>query len=571
MLLFAVRSPAKWAVCPRVLGPAGSLTATIDCELILRRSILLLLALDAGLLAYQAWHLGLTADEPSHFAAAQQYWLGNDVLEPSDTPPLMRILCGWIPVAISAPVDRTSDAWIHHDAYGIGAETLGKLDAARSRQILFFTRLPFLVFPLGIVWLVWRWAREMWTDGIALALAACAVFEPTILGHGALIKSDVAAAFGALLFGYTAWRYWQEPVGRTLRWMIGAILIAMLTKFNLLVLVPIGMVLVLLRGPRRVYALVIPVAVYITILGAYQFRMARVGAEELKLFGPSGVPLVLQSSNLIRELPWPKQFVRGVLYISGAIHSGAFRGWMLGHRIEGGALGYYPLAWAIKTPIPLQLLLIAGVIARVRIRKAPPADWFVWGSAALYFGTAVFSNYHIGIRHMLPAIPFCILAGGFALDALRPRWPAAALLAWLALASLWVFPNGISYFNEWIGGSSNGWRYLADSNVDWGQNLPELGEWARRNPGHRTALYVFGLDEPSHYLPHGTFAKPPVPISPDAGLPRRFEPGPGVYAVSANMLDGIIFARGWEDYLAAFRDRRPIARAGYSIFLYEAH
>ena len=96
----------------------------------MHRSILLLCALDAALLAYPAWHLDVTADEPSHFAAAQQYWLGNDVLEPSDTPPLMRILCGWIPVAMSAPVDRTSHAWIHRDAYGIGAETLGKPDAA---------------------------------------------------------------------------------------------------------------------------------------------------------------------------------------------------------------------------------------------------------------------------------------------------------------------------------------------------------------------------------------------------------------------------------------------------------
>jgi 4-amino-4-deoxy-L-arabinose transferase-like glycosyltransferase len=537
--------------------------------LILRRSIVLLLVLDAALLAYEAWHLGLTADEPSHFAAAQQYWLGNDVLEPSDTPPLMRILCGWIPVAMSAPVDRQSRAWAERDAYGIGAETLGRLDAARSRRILFLTRLPFLIFPLGIVWLVWRWARELWNETVGLILAACAVFEPTILGHGALIKSDVAAAFGALLFAYTAWRYWREPSPRS-RWrLIASLLIAMLTKFNLLVLVPIAIVLVLVRGPRRIYALAIPAAVYLTIIAAYQFRVARIGPEELKRFGPSGVPAMFQSSNLVTGLPWPRHFVHGVLYISGAIHNGAFRGWMLGHRIEGRALGYYPLAWAIKTPIALQILLLAGIFERLRFRKRHHAELFVWGSAALYLGSAMFSNYHIGIRHVLPAIPFLILAGGFALDRWRLRWPAAVLLAWLLIASIYVFPNGISYFNEWIGGSANGWRYLVDSNVDWGQNLPDVGEWTRRNPGRPVALYVFGLDEPNHYLPRGTFLKPPVPFSPDSGLPRRFEPAPGVYAVSANMLDGIVFARGWEDYLETFRRRTPIGRAGYSIFLYE--
>jgi hypothetical protein len=153
--------------------------------------------------------------------------------------------------------------------------------------------------------------------------------------------------------------------------------------------------------------------------------------------------------------------VRGVLYISGAIHNGNFRGWMLGHRIQGHALGYYPLAWAIKTPIALQLLLLAGFTALIlglRRRQANAADAFIWWSPAFYFSTAMFSNYHIAIRQVLPAIPFFIPAGGFALDRWRSRWLIAGLVGWLMISSLWVYPQGISYFNEWIGGPSNGWR-----------------------------------------------------------------------------------------------------------------
>jgi hypothetical protein len=532
----------------------------------------LVLGLAAGLLAYQAWHLGLTADEPSHLAAAQQYWLGNDVLEPSDTPPLMRIVSGWIPVLLRAPVNHGTNAWATRDAYGIGAETLDSLHAAGARRLLFLMRLPFSIFPLGIVLLVWMWARELWGEWIALVLAACAVLEPTILGHGALIKSDVAAAFGALLFAYAAWRYWMRPAASRMWWMIAALLVALLAKFNLLALVPVAMVLVLIKGPRRVGALAVPVAVYVAIMASYEFRMRRIGREELDLFAPAGVPDILRTSNLVTELPWPKQFVRGVLYIAGAINNGSFRGWMLGHRIEDRALGYYPLALAIKMPIALQALLLAGLAAlvvRIRRREANAADAFVWGSAAFYLGSAMFSNYHIGIRHVLPAIPFLILGGGFALERWRSRWAIAVLPGWLAVCSLWVYPQGISYFNEWIGGPSNGWRYLADSNVDWGQNYPELSEWLRRHPGARVRLYVFGLDSPNRYLPAGSWDIVPFPGSTDSTLPRRLVPTPGFYAVSANALDGITYARGWEDYLATFRDRRPIGRAGYSIFIYE--
>src|SRR5215475_1100034 len=113
----------------------------------------------------------MTADEPSHLAAAQQYWLGNDVLDPSDTPPLMRMISGWVPVLLDAPVDRRSRDWSERNAYGIGARTIHALDASRAKRLLFFTRVQFLVFPLVIVLLVWVWEKQLWGSTVALVLA----------------------------------------------------------------------------------------------------------------------------------------------------------------------------------------------------------------------------------------------------------------------------------------------------------------------------------------------------------------------------------------------------------------
>ena len=74
----------------------------------------------------------------------------------------------------------------------------------------------------------------------------------------------------------------------------------------------------------------------------------------------------------------------------------------------------------------------------------------------MIFGPAVFSNLHIGFRHVLPALPFLILAGGFALlrwrEARATRIAVAVGLVWLLAASAYIYPQGISYFNEWIGG-----------------------------------------------------------------------------------------------------------------------
>ena len=201
------------------------------------------------------------------------------------------------------------------------------------------------------------------------------------------------------------------------------------------------------------------------------------------------------------------------------------------------------------------------------------ADLLIWAPAAFFFASAALSNFHIGFRHVLPALPFFILGGGFALARWTGRRAARILialsLALLVASSLRVYPHGISYFNEWIGGPAEGWRYLADSNVDWGQNLPDLGAYLRRNRIQRAKTFIFGFDNPFHYLKPGSMDPQTLPAPDNPALERRYQPQPGHYAVSVNFLTGFLFPRGYEDYLACFRRRLPDARVGYSILIYD--
>src|SRR5689334_12683774 len=100
------------------------------------------------------------------FAAGYAYWTGHDVLDPPDTPPATRILYGWVPIVYGAmPLERTK-AWPDKDAYSIGNEILAQPGASR---LLFYSRLPFVIFPLLLVLLMWTWGRELF--GAAKALA----------------------------------------------------------------------------------------------------------------------------------------------------------------------------------------------------------------------------------------------------------------------------------------------------------------------------------------------------------------------------------------------------------------
>ena len=78
-----------------------------------------------------------------------------------------------------------------------------------------------------------------------------------------------------------------------------------------------------------------------------------------------------------------------------------------------------------------------------------------------------------------------------------------------------VHPNYLAYFNEAAGGPSRGWRWLVDSNIDWGQDLPLLAKWQREHPDRPVHLKYFGTVEPELYVDVKPLSPPTWPASPD--------------------------------------------------------
>ena len=79
------------------------------------------------------------------------------------------------------------------------------------------------------------------------------------------------------------------------------------------------------------------------------------------------------------------------------------------------------------------------------------------------------------------------------------RWVVIALCAWYGGSVLRVHPHYLGYFNELAGGPSGGWRYLVDSNLDWGQDLKALKRWMDDHGVARVKLSYFGAADPDYY------------------------------------------------------------------------
>jgi len=186
-----------------------------------------------------------------------------------------------------------------------------------------------------------------------------------------------------------------------------------------------------------------------------------------------------------------------------------------------------------------------------------------------FMAFAIATPLNIGLRHLLPIYPFCILLAAAAATALFSSGRGRAVLA--VAAALWVlefgraYPHNLVFFNQLVGGPANGHHYLVDSNLDWGQDLKGLKVWMDDQGVDQVALAYFGTADPAYY---GIRYTPLPDTGLFAGGPMVTPRLPGWFAVSGTVLSGAYGDARSRAFYQPLRDRQPSATIGYSIHLY---
>jgi hypothetical protein len=174
------------------------------------------------------------------------------------------------------------------------------------------------------------------------------------------------------------------------------------------------------------------------------------------------------------------------------------------------------------------------------------------------------------MRYVLPIFPFVIVASaklGTYIQASSWKQGAAVLflLGWTIVSSLSIYPHSLSYFNELAGGPDNGHRYLLESNIDWGQDLYYFLDWAKRHPESRplSLAYFNNIDYRICGQEFGIVPEDP-PDDPEQrkNVDDTFGPQPGYFALDLRNLKRPTLKHRY------FERFQPIAKAGYSIFIY---
>jgi hypothetical protein len=234
-----------------------------------------------------------------------------------------------------------------------------------------------------------------------------------------------------------------------------------------------------------------------------------------------------------------------------------------GHRL------YFVAALLLKSPVALLLLLLWAVWTLPRAGRTGVLTAAL--PSLLYVTLASLSTLQLGVRLILPALApvLVVVAGAAATTKTRvARAMAYGLPAAAIAVSLAVYPNGIGFVNLLAGSPQNAAKWVANSNLDWGQGLRDLAEWKRGHGVEKLRLFYFGFDIPDRHFPDGSAELLAPPWSDDLVESTRYQPQPGYYAISANLLLGHFFEDKYRDYLIEFRRREPVDTVAGSIFIY---
>ncbi len=551
--------------------------------------------------------LSATIDEGFHITSGYEYLRTGRVQLFDEHPPLAKVLFAW-------PLRLIPDLLPPEEAPGYAT---GDLITATQATVLAYQpidrvivacRIPVTLLCLLLACSVYRWTTS--TSGKFAGLLALAffTFDPNILAHGSLATTDLGSVAFIFWTLFALYVYLRAP-GRVRWWIVAVMLgLAQLSKLTAIALFPVCGIVIVLQA----------------LFHAPDHRGRALLRAAISYAGMISIAAVIVWAGYGFEVRSISTIANGTLPLPAASHIERWErlranlaygreSYLLGQNRMHGWWQYFPIAFAVKTPLPTLILAVWAVLRFTLKRWNVGAIKHLASHASritshtsyqmmnmlclllfplLYAASSLTSTINIGYRHLLPILPFLYVGMGVwsreygvgsrcksritnhesrITNRFLPLTPYSLLLtsysclfAWLVVGTMALAPHYLTFFNALAGGPQNGWRFLADSNTDWGQGLKALAAYQHNNETGPVYLSQFTFLDPA------TYGVEYVPIAPMTGaetvLPRRFNPAPGLYAISATTLDGVPLA--YPEMYDWFRWRKPDAQITNALHYY---
>jgi len=137
------------------------------------------------------------------------------------------------------------------------------------------------------------------------------------------------------------------------------------------------------------------------------------------------------------------------------------------------------------------------------------------------------------------------------------------MLGFHIYTSIKTYPHYLAYFNELVGGPKNGYKYLVDSNLDWGQDLKFLKKYLENKNVNLIECY-FGQGDTKY---EGIKSQHILSGECSPNIDYSEKERTDLLAISATYFQGIYI--GQVDIFKWLKNRIPIQNIGYSILVFD--
>ncbi len=474
-----------------------------------------------------------TVDEIAHIPSGYSYDRYLDFRLNPEHPPLAKALAGF-PLAIQNSINGIKSDWSWEGINQWEAGWYLLYEAGNDpANVLFWARLPMIFLMIGLGLFIYKWAAELWSRRIGLLVLLLYAFYPDVIAHGRLVTTDIAAAFGYVISIYYFDKALVKNDHKSVIYAGIAFGIAQLLKFSAFLLFGVLLFLVIIRSilnrkessfigefwkniKKYFWTCTISlIVVWIVYIPFVWNTPAGIEHEVIEgnLTQDPGTLMQRIFLHLFENNPITRglgHYLLGVLLVFARV-AGGNATFALGQVSDKSIPWYFPFAWLVKTPISIIVLFLWSIITLFASKFYKNKDKFWTASLFLtpwlvYWAFTLKGSLNIGIRHLMPTVPFVLLLIGYGLNEIWEskskigRYFAGGLVAFLIVSTLSYFPSYIGYFNEAVPRDQR-YNYLVDSSLDWGQDLLRLKKYVDDNNINDIKVDYFGGSVPSYYIP----------------------------------------------------------------------
>ncbi len=420
------------------------------------------------LMLFSAKQDSITVDEKVHLSAGYLHVWKGDYSFNVEHPPLIDDLEGLFAKIASPRLPNVPFG--NYQPYDSGQWSFASDFFYRSgnnaEKVTMWGRLPIILLFLGLIYLVFCWAKTLFGPKAGLLAAILTAFCPNLLAHGRLATTDIGLVFFFLLTLWLLRKWLLLPTLKNIFWFSLALSGTIFSKFSGVLVLPIILAAAILFIPPKK-------------------ALEQIGQLLLSFLITALLGWVLYAFSMRANLggfwdPFDKFFTGYQMVVNhNAIGHWSYFNGVVDYR---GWWAYFLEVLALKVPLVVFALLGLALIFYKKISQKFFEEFFLTFPILFYLGMSLTSKIDIGIRHILLILPlvYIFVSRLATIKNKTVNLIVTILVLAQVVTAILAYPNYLSYFNPIAGGPVKASSYMADSNLDWDQNMIRFAHWAHQ-------------------------------------------------------------------------------------------